>query len=349
MIKSNILQLVSGSLIAASLCFSPLAVQSAERTMKVSTFIPPTHFLSPIISDLVKDLSDASNGEVAFDIYGAEALGKAAEHLDIVIEGLSDLSLVCTVYTPSRFPLSLMFELPFFAESAETSSRVVQAILAEGLLDDEMAEIEPLILFTTAPSQAFSNRKLETKEDFKGLRIVGLGPVWTRSWSLLGAQSVNMGWPDIYLALERGTIDATPGNWAASDGWKWQEVAEYPTDISIMGGFFCGALMNKESWNSLSPETQGKWREIAAEYAPRMSRAYDERDEKSRAIWREAGRTIVNFPADERLRVAAALVPIWQDWVADNEAAGRPAKRMYEVYVKTMKSLGQTAVMQLPD
>ena len=345
----SVFNILACSLVTASLSLTALTAQGAERTMKISTFVPPTHLLSPIIRNLADDLTEASNGEVAFDIYEAEALGKAVEHLDLAIEGLADISLACTLYTPSRFPLSLMFELPFFAESAEVSNKVAQAILAEGLLGSEMQEFEPFILFTTAPSQVFSNRKLDKKEDFEGLRIVGFGPVWTRTWSLLGAQAVNMGWPDIYLALERGALDATPGNWAASDGWKWQEVVEHPTDIGIMGGFFCGAFMNKDSWASLSPETQKKWREIAADYAPRMSKAYDERDEIARGIWREAGRTIAQFPPDERLKVAEATLPIWQDWVAENEAEGRPARRLYEVYVETMEALGQTVLMRLPD
>ncbi len=345
----NVFNLLACSLTATSLSLTALPVQGAEQTMTISSFAPPTHLLSPIIHDLAVDLSEASGGEVTFEIYEAEALGKAVEHLDLAIEGLADLSIACTLYTPSRFPLSLMFELPFFAESAEVSNKVAHAILDAGLLDGEMEEFEPFILFTTAPAQVFSTTKLEKREDFNGLRIIGLGPVWTRTWSLLGAQGVNMGWPDIYLALERGAIDATPGNWAASDGWKWQEVVEYPTDISIMGGFFCGVFMNKESWASLAPETQEKWRAVAADYSPRISKAYDDRDEVARDIWREAGRTIVQFPPDERLRVAEATLPIWKDWVADNEAAGRPARQIYDVYVETMNALGQTVVMQLPD
>lgn len=338
---------VAGALLAT--ISVSITAHGAERTMKVSTFLPPTHHLSPIIRDLAKDLSEASNGEVTLDVYEAEALGKAVEQLDITIEGLADISLFCTSYTPSRFPLAGMFELPFFAKAGAQGNKVAQAVVAEGLLDSEMTDIKPLILFTTAPAQIFSNRKLEKKEDFTGLRIVGLGPVWSQTWSLLGAQNVTMCWPDIYLALERGTIDATPGNWAASDGWKWQEIVEYPTEISIMGGFFCGTAMNKESWASLSPETQAKWTEIAADYALRMTAAYDERDEKSRVIWREAGRTIVKFPEEEKRRVAEALLPIWQDWVKKNEAAGRPAKRMYDIYKQTFEAEGESVVMQLPD
>jgi TRAP-type C4-dicarboxylate transport system substrate-binding protein len=172
--------------------------------------------------------------------------------------------------------------------------------------------------------------------------------VWSRTWSILGAQNLSMGWPDIYLALERGTLDAGTTSWAASVGWKWQEVAESPIDISVMGGFFCGIAMNNEAWASLTPETQARWAKLADDYALRFSKAYDDGDVDAKAIWKEAGRTITEFPAEEKKRLAQALLPIWQDWVAENEAAGRPAKRMYQVYVETMKKLGEPVVMQLP-
>ena len=161
----NVFNLLACSLTATSLSLTALPVQGAEQTMTISSFAPPTHLLSPIIHDLAVDLSEASGGEVTFEIYEAEALGKAVEHLDLAIEGLADLSIACTLYTPSRFPLSLMFELPFFAESAEVSNKVAHAILDAGLLDGEMEEFEPFILFTTAPAQVFSTTKLEKRED----------------------------------------------------------------------------------------------------------------------------------------------------------------------------------------
>ena len=325
------------------------AQTSAERKMmKLSSFTSPTHFLTPIVEQFAADLSAASNGEAEIDVFIAEALGKATEQWDVALEGLADMSLFCAIYTPSRFPLSMMVELPFFSGSAQVSSQVVSAFLAEGLLGEEFKEARLMSPITAAPSQIFATRPLQKVEDFRGLRITGNGPVWSRTWSILGAQNLSMGWPDIYLALERGTLDAGTTSWTASVGWKWQEVAESPIDISIMGGFFCGIAMNNDAWASLTPETQARWATLADDYALRFSKAYDDGDVDAKAIWKAAGRTITEFPADEKKRLAEALLPIWQDWVAENEAAGRPAKRMYQVYVETMKKLGEPVVMQLP-
>lgn len=316
--------------------------------MKLASFVPPAHFLTPHLEAFTKELADASGGTVAIDYYGAEALGKSTEAIDITVEGLADMALFCTIYTPALFPLSSFIELPFFSTSAQTSSKVADALIEKGLIADEYTDFKLLVTSMTAPAQIFARKKLERLEDFKGLRLTGIGPIWTRTWSLLDGQAVSMGWPDIYLALERGTIDAATTNWAASISWNWPEVAAHPIDISIMGGFFCGIVMNNASWDGLSPDVQERWTEIAGRYSKRFSKSYDDGDSGAKEKWEKAGRTIHVFAQDEKQRLAEALLPIWQDWFDENEAKGRPAREMYLTYVETMKELGEPVIMKLP-
>ena len=350
--NSNKTQILIGAALLAvfSLGSTPIHAQEARqaRTMKLASFVPPVHFLTPHLEAFAQELGEASEGAITIDYYGAEALGKSTEAVDITVEGLADMALFCSIYTPSRFPLSSFVELPFFSNSAAISSKVVRALMDEGLINDEYVDFKLLATSTTAPAQIFARRKLERLEDFAGARLTGIGPVWTRTWSLLGGQAVSMGWPDIYLAMERGTIDAATTNWAASTGWKWQEVAEYPVDISIMGGFFCGIVMNNDSWRGLSADIQERWTEIADRYSTRFSRAYDEGDGAAKQKWQEAGRSIHVFLPEEKQRLAEALLPIWQDWFDENEAAGRPAREIYRTYVATMEALGEPVVMKLP-
>jgi TRAP-type C4-dicarboxylate transport system substrate-binding protein len=341
--------LLAGLCAAAAVPLAASAQQAKEPLrMKFSSFTTPAHFMTPLMQDYARELTNASGGSVAVEYYGAEALGKAVETWDIVREGLADIGLFCAIYTPARFPLSLFVELPFFSPNAQTSNHVVQALLARKLINDEYKEVKLLTFYTTAPSQIFANKKLSRLEDFKGMRLTGIGPVWTRTWSLLGGQAVAMGWPDIYLSLQRGTIDAGTTSWAASKGWKWQEVAKYPTDIGIMGGFFCGKLMNNRSWNKLAPDVQSRWNEISAKYSMRFTKAYDEGDEDAKQAWRAAGREIVVFPVAEKQKLAEKLLPIWQEWVDRNEGAGKPAREIYRTYVASMKKQGQPVLMKLP-
>lgn len=350
MLKKSTCLVLTLAVAAAGMVSSSAAAQQGTKPvrMKMSSFTTPVHFMTGHLKEYARELSEASGGSVGVDYYGAEALGKATEQWDITREGLADLGMFCAIYTPARFPLSMFVELPFFSASAQSSNKVVQALLAKKLINGEYKEVKLLSFFTTAPSQIFSNRKLEKLESFKGMRLTGMGPVWTRTWSLLGGQAVAMGWPDIYLALERGTIDAGTTNWAASKGWKWQEVAKHPVDISVMGGFFCGVLMNNESWGKLPPAAQARWTGLSEKYSMRFSKAYDDGDEEGKQAWRAAGREISVFPPAEKQRLAEKLLPIWQEWISRNEAAGKPAREMYRTYVEAIKRQGKPVVMKIP-
>ncbi len=317
--------------------------------LKFSNFIVPTQTSGPIIIELCKRLEKASRGKVKIDLYWGEALGKAPEQLDMVREGLADIALFFPIYTPARFPLSLFLELPFVAPDSPTGTEVVLELLKRGLIMDEYKEVTPLALFNLPPSHVFSKKKITRVEDFKGLRIWGKGPVWTQTWSILGASTVSMGWQDIYMGLERGTIDAVGSHWGGATKAKWYEAANYALNISIMGGFFGGVIMNNDSWNKLPPEVSAAWTKMRDENARYYAKALHEDSLREEQVWHEKSKGgIVEVPLAEQERIAEMLVPVWQNWIDRNEAAGKPAKEIYRTYVEVFKRLGKPVLVKFP-
>ena len=316
--------------------------------MKYSTFIGPAHPYTPVIAAYLKELQAASKGTVVIDFHGAEALGKAAEHFDLVVEGLADIGSISAAYTPARFPLSTFVELPFFSTSARASQDVVEALIQKKLITKEFEEVKLLFPTLAAPAQVFSDKPLTKVEDFKGLRVTCVGPLWNRTMAAVGAQCVTMGYPDVYLALERGTLDAGFIGWAACKGYRWYEVAKYPVDISFMGGFFNALIMNKKSWGKLSPEVQTAWNKISEKYGMLGAAAIDDADEASKKVWADANKKIIKFPAAEREKLAKLAIPIWQDWIDRMEKAGKPGKEIYRTYLKVMQEKRHPVVIKIP-
>lgn len=324
-------------------------VNAQPVQIKASVYTPPAHYLTAHWMQVVKEMNEAAKGKAAVELYHSEALGKSTEQWDIVREGLADMSFtVSAIFYPARFPLSMFVELPFFSSSIDTSTKVIEELVRRKLILKEFEELRLLAAYNTPPAQLFSNKPLNKVDDFKGLRVVGQGPVWTKTWSLLGAQGVAMGWPDIYLALDRKTVDAAPGNWAASRGWKWAEVTRYPIEIGIMGGFFNAAVTNHKSWDRLPPDVQAAWTKILQGVPMRIAKLANDNEENGRKYARELGREIHTFPSAEREKVAGRLLPIWQEWLSRNEAAKKPAREIYSTYVEVMKSAGEPVVMKLP-
>jgi TRAP-type C4-dicarboxylate transport system substrate-binding protein len=323
--------------------------QAAEKVinMKFSSFLAPGHPATKVLETLAKELSDTSNGKVVVKFYGASALGKAAEQYDIVAEGLADMALGCCGLNPSRFPLSLGVQLPFFSDSAQTGAKLLMEFQKRGFLNSEFEDVVYLFPATTTPSQIFSNKKITKTEDFKGLRVWGGENIFKEVCDALGATATVMSTPDVYLALQRKTIDAAVNSWtSAVAGWKWTEVTKYAIDISIMSGWHCNVVMNKKSWNKVPADVKAKWQELFPKYTMKIAAVFDAVDAKMREkVVNDPKIEVIRFPAAERQKLAKQLIPVWQKWVAAN---GKQGQEMYKVYVTTMKKIGKPVMVKLP-
>ncbi|MFN2332340.1 MAG: C4-dicarboxylate ABC transporter substrate-binding protein, partial [Halomonas sp.] len=102
-----------------------------------------------------------------------------------------------------------------------------------------------------------SNKKVETLEDFQGLRLRTSG-AWAELASRLGASTVVMAGGDIYSALERGVIDAAEwGSPEMNQPTGFQEVAQYVIIPGVhQSGGFLECQVNEDAWSELSEEEQ---------------------------------------------------------------------------------------------
>jgi TRAP-type C4-dicarboxylate transport system substrate-binding protein len=339
--------LVIGLFLFSVLWTNPAGAASPIQ-MKFASMLAPNHPAVPLMQEWSKELSEASKGTVVIDYYGAEALGKGTDNWNMVADGLADMALVACAYTPARFQMTSFVELPLFSTSSRGANEVAQALLAKNFIKSEFEPNKLLVPIMMPPAQIFTNRNITKIEDFKGARLLGPGPVWTKTWGLLGAQSVSMNMGDVYMALEKGTLDGAPNSWAAVMSWRWVEVAKYPIVINLMGGWFTCLVMNDKSWSKLSPEVQAAWTKICEKYPQRFAATFDGVESAAQKIWTDAGKKIETFPAAEKEKVAVLLAPVWQDWIDRMEKAGKPGKEIYKTYVEAMKKKGEPVVMKLP-
>jgi TRAP-type C4-dicarboxylate transport system substrate-binding protein len=306
------------------------------------------HPMTAISKQYLAELEAASKGTVVIEYHGAEALGKHSEQYDMTKEGLADISTLTTAYYPAKFQLVSIAELPFFSTSSRASYDVVRALVDKKLLATEFDDVRHLVVVMSPPNQIFSNKKITKVEDFKGMRFHCQGTVWPKAMSALGGQCVSMGITDVYLALQRGTLDAASISWASVKSYRWVEVAKYPMDLSFMGGYCSTVIMNNKSWSRLSPEVQTEWLKISEKYGQRFAAIFDGADKANKPIWAAAGKPIETLPDAEMKKLAKKLEPVWLDWINRMEKAGKPGKEVYMTYVETMKKNGQPVLMKLP-
>jgi len=314
----------------------------------LSSPVPSTHLAFKSSERLAQKLGEASNGQYQIEVFPVGVLGTAREGYDLSKDGLADIAAICCSYTPAHFPLSVFVELPLINLTGTEATQLLFEIVDKGLLDSEFADVYLADPIGLTPAPLFSNRKIEKISDFKGMRVIPVNPILSGLWKQLDVQGAILSYPDVYLALSRKTIDAASSSWAASTGWKWQEVAQYPININLYGGYNCPFVVNKKIWQSIPETIQTKWKQVFREEALQTAKMYENEESAAKKLWLAAGRTITELPAAEYAKLGMMAVPIWQDWIEKQEKAGKPAAAVYQTYVEFLRKLGKPVAVRVP-
>jgi TRAP-type C4-dicarboxylate transport system substrate-binding protein len=157
------------------------------------------------------------------------------------------------------------------------------------------------------------------------MRIVGLN---AKALQAFGAVPTMVTAPEAYEALQRGTIDSFGFPYAYTFGaYKLHEVSKYVTEGMAMSGFLCFSGVSLTAWNALPENLKAKLQQAQDLAGAALFKAYKTEDEKWIPIFKQK-LEVTQFPAAERAKLVAAAGPIWEEWVKEQEAAGRPGREI---------------------
>ena len=119
--------------------------------------------------------------------------------------------------------------------------------------------------------------------------------------------------------------------------FKIQEVAKYVTKVDI-GAVISGAMgMNKDTWDSLTPQMKELFKGLGRDYGITQTKIIEGNVDKFLKIMEKDGVEIIDFPESERKKWADALPDIAGDWVKAN---GAPAKEVLKYYMNAVRKAG---------
>jgi TRAP-type C4-dicarboxylate transport system substrate-binding protein len=293
----------------------------------------PPRAVTAGIEAMVDFYKKESNG--TFDIkisYGA-ALGPEKQVPESIKSGGYEGGQMCAGYYPNKFPLLTVMELPFLApRSIEDNAKVNHAVLSHPLIIKEMAERWNIKYFGPTflpPYEFMGNKRIASVADMKGvkMRISGLN---AQALQAFGAVPTMVTAPEGYTALERGTIDSFGFPYAYTFGaYKMYEVAKYVTDGMAMSGFMCFQGVSLTAWNKLPDALKAKLPQAQELANAALFKAYKEADAKWIPVFKQK-LEVTAFPPAERAKLVAASGPIWESWVKEQEAAGRPGREILD-------------------
>ncbi len=323
-IRKLALALTFGATLGAcgAMAIATAGTARAETVLKFSAYFPKDNFLYvDVFTPMLREIEEKTNGEIKFEEYPAGALGKMTEQLDLLRNGLADMSMYIPSYSKGRFPMAGAGMLPFAFESSTQGTRVLNA-LVDDYLAKEQKDVKLLFMFATVPGGFLTNGvAIDSIDKLDGLKMRSAGAAATEMLRLGGANIITVPLPEIYVALERGTVQGTIIDLVTATTYKLHEPATHFSPVRV-STVVAAIGMNKRSFGKLTPEQQKIVMEAATSAAERTAAAYERVALEADAILEKDGVTIVDMSPAELERFRAAVVPLWDKWIVDAKEDG---------------------------
>ena len=313
--------------------FSAPAIADKPINLRLSSFVPPGHFMNTkILQPWIETIDKDTNGKVKIKIYPGSALGKPQDQYDMAVRGVADITWGILAYTPGRFPLATVMELPFMSPNAEIGSRIVQRCYEKGVFGNEFEDVK-LLALGMPPNMDLhtTKKKVQTLSDLKGMKIRTPSAMMGKLIKRWGGVPVAMPAPEVYMSLERGVIDAVFFDPLTLMGIKANEVTKYHTRVGISTVVFFFA-MNQKTWDRLPPNVQKVFNERSGEV---LSAGLNGKiaDKTVVGVYKKltaAGHDIYVLPAQELVVWEKSVEPAFGEWVKAMEEKGLPGKKVLE-------------------
>jgi len=348
--RSKSVILTFGVIIAVTslIISSTNAAPAKVWTLKLSIEVPDTaplcvHGFKPWAQEVEK----ATSGRVKVVIYPGGTLCKVGEMLDAIGTGIADLGFAWPGLHEGVAPLSMAGTLPMMFEKAETGSKAIWDTYEKiPAVQAEYKGYKLVSLWTTDAYFFMTTKKpIRAMEDFRGMKIRGANALAIDFMKRVGAAPAMLRMPDVYMALDKGTLDGTTAIGEAILGYRFYEVIKYYMKPGLLPTSHF-MIMNLNVWNSMPPDVQNQIMSVSGGVlSAKIGRnVFDAATQEfPQRISREGAKfEIINLSPEEveRWRKTAAE-PVQQDWVKGLEKKGLPAQQVLDEFKKNVAKYGR--------
>jgi TRAP-type C4-dicarboxylate transport system substrate-binding protein len=321
------------SLVAVMLSLLVLTGCSGNETpekvyeLTYNNFFPSTHYNSILAEQWIQEVEERSNGAIKITYFPSGALATSAKTYDAVVEGICDIGMSVCSYTPGRFPVSELVDMPHSYPSGYVATMVMNDVYKE-YKPAEFDDVHVLYLHGHGPGVVFTTQKaVRTLDDLQGLTIRGTG-VGVEIVQALGAQGVGKTQSEAYDLLSKGVVDGTFAPREVLKGWSQGEVVKYVTACTAVGNTsVMFVVMNEDKWDSLPSNLQKIITDVSKKMIEKHGKVWNYYDLAAidYFIGLGAGREVISLSESEMSRWVTAIKPFIEKAITDRDAKDLPA------------------------
>jgi len=325
-------RMLKGAALASALFAGMTAAPAQAETLTFADSFPVGHYLADEgMKYWMQRAEELSNGEISWTHFPAGQIAKANGTLTAIRDGRVDAGYVGVGYFSDKLPLNSVSMLPGMAKTAQAGSPGYWSMLKnDGPLRQEYLDngTVPMMGVMLDPYQAVMiTPPLEKPEDFNGQKIRSGGGAMNLTLESLGATPIAMPAPDMYVAMERGTVDGTLFAINSVKPYRIDELAKSVSTNGPFGTFVITIAMNKETFEGLEPEVQQALLQAGDDTVAHLAKYVDDNVAERLEEFENQGITVYDFPAETMTVLEKALAEAEADWVRRMADRGLPAEK----------------------
>jgi tripartite ATP-independent transporter DctP family solute receptor len=321
----------AGVLLAGLMAAAPAgAADIKERNIKVGIGLTADHPQGQAVAKFGELVSQKSDGKIKVKLFAGGLLGNDVSMVSSLQGGTQEMTIpdTSTLVGIAGLKEFGLINLPFALNSSEEADALLDGPWGQKLMAKLPEKgLVGLGFWENGFRQISNNRHpINKAEDISGLKLrVIQNPLFIDTFKALGANALPMPFPEVYTALETGTVDGQENPLATLIASKFYEVQKH-TVISNHIYSVWAFLISKKFWDKLSPDEQKILTEAANEataFERKTIRAFDAtalEDIKSKGI------QVTTLSDEETAKLREITKPVSAKFIQEFGEAG--AKEM---------------------
>lgn len=321
--------LLSVTFAAVAPLVAGVSSSQAATELKLSNQFPPSHHVSKGLVVFADKVKEYSKGAVEVKIFDSAQLFKDTEIVEALQEGNVDTGLVPTNKWSGMIPAADAFEMPFIFQDLTSIKKFIDAGAGD-LLEGEFQKkgVKTLFWVDYGYIQFFNNtRPLATPADFKGLKMRSFSSGDAETLQALGAAPTVMSSSEMYMALQRGTVDGATTGMPAAVSRKIMEVQKYMTEANYSTAQFA-VQANLAVWKKLPKEQQDAVLLAGKDAEAWIRAAIADSEAQAKTVIEKAGVQISQLTPENRKLFIQATEPVRTTFATKG---GELAKKLIDI------------------
>jgi TRAP-type C4-dicarboxylate transport system substrate-binding protein len=306
---------------------------SADRGSRAQAY----HWFADTVTERTKK-------EVEFQFFfGGQLMGHAA-NVSGIGGGSADIGQIIVAYTPKELIPYGVGDLPLVGVDPWVGMRAMYDLATTNETLKKMFDDLNLVYLanqSTGPVQINCNKlNVKSLDDLKGAKVRASGS-YGQVLSELGANVIAMSQEDVYSALDTGLVSCNQQYIQGIIPYRQHEVSDQLVLLNLGQVLGFGLVMNKDTFNRLTPEQQTIIRETGSQFVDRYSEIMMNDVEANLAKMKtpstEFSMTVTELGEADVGKLEAASQKYNESWLKDTTAAGFPAEDLLKEFLASVE------------